>query len=117
MILLRCKYHKLNCSRKFNKFLFILQFTDWVDYNDYCEYLLIDIEDSPLRRLKASDGVNEDFVAWVSLEEFLSCSSVPARSSNNGDVVANDPRVMDGSLELDFIRLSMEELDFFVQFW
>jgi hypothetical protein len=85
-----------------------------MDYN--CEYLLIDMEERPLRLLKAVDGTNEIRLVLLLVAVPSSCFSVSVASSNSGTLVVIDSSVVDGSVELDVINLSIEGLVLFEAF-
>lgn len=85
-----------------------------MDYN--CEYLLIDMEESPLRLLKAVDGANEIRLVLLLVAVPSSCFSASVASSNSGTLVVTDSSVVDGSVELDVINLSIEGLVLFEAF-
>lgn len=85
-----------------------------MDYN--CEYLLIDMEERPLRLLKAVDGTNEIRLVLLLVAVPSSCFSASVASSNSGTLVVIDSSVVDGSVELDVINLSIEGLVLFEAF-
>ena len=85
----------------------------------YWAYLLIDIEDNPLNRLKANDDVNDDPVACVVFAILSIASSSFSTTDWPVAIISSckiDSAVVDGSLAFDFINLSMDWLVFFSAF-